>query len=175
MCTPKIEPFVNQALSLLRECPGKSSNSANIISILCNCTDLEKSPHEPGIVGGTRIISLIDENSDEKNDNTTIIERGTEGLLLAKISPNCNYSKLSRYTSDPNSIQLFTYKIRLDSDFNFVHEYPKIHNKVFINPHIFYNELGIKKIYAFLVMNDYAIFTIVPNQCPKNFSTHQLE
>jgi len=169
MCTPKIEPFINEALSLLRECPGKSCNNVNITSILCNCTDLDKNQHEPGIVGGTRIISLIDENFSEVNDNTSVIERGTEGLLLAKINPSCNYSRLSLYTKDPNAVQLFTYKIRFDRDFNFVLEYPKVHNKVFINPHIFYSELGIKKIYAFLVMNDYANFYNCSKLMPKEF------
>jgi hypothetical protein len=153
MCSPKTKHFIDEAERLLRE-PSEECARKNIITILCNCTDTkERLESSSAIAGGSRIITLLDEIIEERN---SVLEKGLEGFLLAKVNPFAPILKPTTKCSGPNAVLQKLSKIRIDQKCKFVYE-TKENMGIIINPFMF-KEINLKKVYAFISLKDYGKF-----------------
>jgi hypothetical protein len=153
MCSPKTKHFIDEAERLLRE-PSDECNRKNIISILCNCTDTkERLESSSAIAGGSRIITLLDETLEERD---SVLEKGLEGFLLAKVNPFAPILKPTAKCYGPNAVLQKLSKIRIDQNCDFIYE-TKENTGVIINPFMF-KEIDLKKVYALVSLKDYGKF-----------------
>lgn len=151
MSTPEIALFENKASSIIREVE-LDTGAKSIVSVLCNGTDLLHHQTGAGICGQTQFVSPLDLKRYEK----IILPKGFESCLLAQINPFKAIVKPTPIVKGPNAVVYSIIKYRIDNESNLIPEdLPKgVHTGVIINPYIF-QYLGLKKIYALMVVNDY--------------------
>ena len=153
MSTPEIKTFESRAIGLVRDI--KTERGAkSIVSILCNATSMPKQENSD-ICGQSQIISPI----DMKEEIKPLLKRGVEGIIIARINPFKSIIQPTPIEREPNAVLLSSknYKI-IESENNTIDLIEigasRKHTGVVVHPKVL-NDLGLKKIYGFIRVEDY--------------------
>ena len=154
MSTPEIKTFESRAMGLVRDIKTETGEKS-IVSILCNATSMPKQ-EKSNICGQSQVISPI----DMKEEIKPLLKRGIEGIIIAKINP---FKSIIRPTPtserEHNAVLLSskTYEL-IESETNTIDLIEigasRKHTGVVAHPKAL-NDLGLRKIYGFMRVEDY--------------------
>ncbi len=153
MSTPEIKTFESRAIGLVRDIKTETG-AKSIVSILCNATSMPKQ-EKSDICGQSQIISPI----DMKEEIKPLLKRGVEGIIIATINPFKSIIRPTPIERESNAVLLSSkiYEI-IESENNTI-DLREIgasikHIGVVAHPKVL-NDLGLRKIYGFMRVDDY--------------------